>query len=413
MSQVEAAPTGAADDLVLMLNLTHETLAVSSGVAAEAFTPEGAGLHVNAPIEPLAADAPDDFSEAAYLVAYPDIAAAIERGEFRSALHHYEVYGLAENRLQSARYLRALAGIVQLPDEVARELFWPELYFLLNPDVRASGMDAFDHYSADGRAENRQPHPLLDAAVIKPQLLDLDGRSPHCILAGFLQGPPALAFHTLVDVAYMQGQDPTLATAQDCFRAVADPDRKLTVRPHPLFDPEFYRAMTAGRRFENELIDYILVNPVAGRTHPLFDPLYYLATSNAAGNPAEPTLARYIRLWREWLGEVSPLVDLKFLNHQISSAGHKQDVRGTTDPLSYALTNRLDMKGGVIHPHADSRVIQGTFITLLRDLHDAPEALQAAEVIKSFMAPRPATSRPGASSNLGPTFCSTRACTAA
>jgi GT2 family glycosyltransferase len=45
-----------------------------------------------------------DFDEVAYLRTYPDVAAAVQRGELKSGLHHYLFAGKAERRLQSPRY---------------------------------------------------------------------------------------------------------------------------------------------------------------------------------------------------------------------------------------------------------------------------------------------------------------------
>jgi GT2 family glycosyltransferase len=53
---------------------------------------------------------PTDFDEIAYLEAYPDIAAAVRSGEWRSGWHHYRTHGAGENRLADTRYLRAVFG---------------------------------------------------------------------------------------------------------------------------------------------------------------------------------------------------------------------------------------------------------------------------------------------------------------
>jgi GT2 family glycosyltransferase len=49
------------------------------------------------------------FNEAAYLRAFPDVARLIESGAKISAFDHFAQYGIKENRLADARYLRALA----------------------------------------------------------------------------------------------------------------------------------------------------------------------------------------------------------------------------------------------------------------------------------------------------------------
>ena len=54
-------------------------------------------------------DPDTDFNEAAYLHAFPDIAAAVKRGEVASALDHYLLNGRDENRLQRPEYRRQIA----------------------------------------------------------------------------------------------------------------------------------------------------------------------------------------------------------------------------------------------------------------------------------------------------------------
>jgi GT2 family glycosyltransferase len=54
--------------------------------------------------------APEGFDEAAYLEAYPDIAAAVRSGQWASALHHYRVHGERENRLAEKRYILAFTN---------------------------------------------------------------------------------------------------------------------------------------------------------------------------------------------------------------------------------------------------------------------------------------------------------------
>ncbi len=54
---------------------------------------------------------PELFDEDAYLDAFPDVLSAIRRGDVRSATDHFIRYGSIENRLDSARYQRSVAGI--------------------------------------------------------------------------------------------------------------------------------------------------------------------------------------------------------------------------------------------------------------------------------------------------------------
>lgn len=43
-----------------------------------------------------------EFSESEYLAANPDVAQAVARSDFKSGLHHYELYGRKEGRLPKA-----------------------------------------------------------------------------------------------------------------------------------------------------------------------------------------------------------------------------------------------------------------------------------------------------------------------
>jgi GT2 family glycosyltransferase len=53
---------------------------------------------------PSSDTAAEDFDEAAYLTAFPDVAKSIKSGQFPSAINHYESYGKREGRLTDPRY---------------------------------------------------------------------------------------------------------------------------------------------------------------------------------------------------------------------------------------------------------------------------------------------------------------------
>lgn len=96
------------------------------------------------PAAPPAVDA-EDWNEALYLAANPDVAAAIARGEFKSGREHYERAGRAEGRLGAA-----------VPED------WDEaIYLRLHPDVaaeiaRGTFLNGYHHYLAAGRVEGRR-----------------------------------------------------------------------------------------------------------------------------------------------------------------------------------------------------------------------------------------------------------------
>jgi len=110
-------------------------------------------------------EAPPDFDEAAYMVAFPRIAEAIRGGTYASALQHYLKRGHAEGRLTEGRYLKALAAQQQL-----RNLA-PEVPSLVPPTGQCAGgldsvMATADGWSAligwvDDRAQKLTAIKLL------------------------------------------------------------------------------------------------------------------------------------------------------------------------------------------------------------------------------------------------------------
>jgi GT2 family glycosyltransferase len=55
--------------------------------------------------------APEGFDAEAYLQAYPDVAAAVKSGQWKSALHHFQMHGERENRMADHRYLQAATRV--------------------------------------------------------------------------------------------------------------------------------------------------------------------------------------------------------------------------------------------------------------------------------------------------------------
>src|SRR5258706_10110390 len=92
------------------------------------------------------------FDETYYLKANPDVAAALQKGEFASGRAHYEAHGKSENR----------AACAPKPVEGC---FDEAFYLKANPDVAAAIQkgefaSAREHYEGHGREEKRLPCPL-------------------------------------------------------------------------------------------------------------------------------------------------------------------------------------------------------------------------------------------------------------
>jgi GT2 family glycosyltransferase len=86
--------------------------------------------------EEIPAEAPPDFDEAAYMVAFPRIAESIRGGHYKSALDHYIRRGEAEGRLGEARYRKALAA-----QHMMRNLSTSTLTQAVTPGECPSGID--------------------------------------------------------------------------------------------------------------------------------------------------------------------------------------------------------------------------------------------------------------------------------
>ena len=82
--------------------------------------------------------------EAWYLSLYPDVAAGIGTGHFRSAEHHYVVHGILEGRLP------------RKPD--FDEAWYLETYEDVSQKIKEGDISsATDHFVAHGYAEGRFP----------------------------------------------------------------------------------------------------------------------------------------------------------------------------------------------------------------------------------------------------------------
>ncbi len=97
-----------------------------------------------------AAGLPFGFSEAGYLAANPDVAAAVAAGGFVTGLAHYNAFGKGEARSTSV-------------------LFDTDWYLARNPDVAAAVTQrvttALDHYLVNGWREGRDPSAAFDSSA--------------------------------------------------------------------------------------------------------------------------------------------------------------------------------------------------------------------------------------------------------
>ncbi len=91
----------------------------------------------------------------------------------------------------------------------ARELFDAKWYLAQNPDVRAAGVEPWEHYLTCGAREGRNPHPLFDAKY------------------------------------YWRTYPESILTCLNPLQHYVSVGWKLGYKPNPRFDPQFYLATYA------------------------------------------------------------------------------------------------------------------------------------------------------------------------
>ncbi len=128
---------------------------------------------------------PAQFSESRYLALYPDVAAAVSRGEFASGQEHYLSRGRVEGRTAPVR------------EDGTQILFDANFYLQQNPDVANAignnpGLEAWNHFSRYGVREGRDPNSLFDTDWYLSTYKDIAGSGmdalTHYVLYGWKEG---------------------------------------------------------------------------------------------------------------------------------------------------------------------------------------------------------------------------------
>jgi len=188
------------------------------------------------------------FDESWYLATYPDVAAAVANGEFRSGFDHFQTYGQREGRNPSA-YFSQSYYLAQNPDvaaavragafasgfahfiaygqqegRAANMFFDEKIYLALNPDVAAAVgagefASGFEHYLLYGAAEKRRASAYFDATYYLSANPDVNAAVnagafvsgfQHFMEYGFAEHRPAQA---LFNQTYYLAHNPDVAAA--------------------------------------------------------------------------------------------------------------------------------------------------------------------------------------------------------
>ena len=146
-------------------------------------------------------------------------------------------------------------------------LFDPDYYAAHSPDVVRAGVNLLAHFVTYGRREGRNPHPLVDLALIRSQLgADFDGDPLQAYLqsrAGQLQP------HPLIDAGFVAERQRRLDPRDDrpslLFYLTSDPDQ---VNPSDGFDNFSYRRLYPECAGMNPLAHFVRFGEARGLRPP-------------------------------------------------------------------------------------------------------------------------------------------------
>ncbi|GAB4305894.1 MAG: hypothetical protein Fur0025_47960 [Oscillatoriaceae cyanobacterium] len=185
------------------------------------------------------------FRETDYLHLYPDVAAAVNRGDFASGWQHFELFGAGESRNPCALF--------------------NQIYYLDNyPDVaaavgRGEFGSALDHYLLFGQVEGRDTCAMFDEALYR-------GANPDVAAAiDPLTGGLSSGLEHYINFGQMEGRDPCARTvvmwdevAQEAVRRTS-PGPTIASRVYGMVHTAMFDAWSAydekaiGTQLEDEL----------------------------------------------------------------------------------------------------------------------------------------------------------------
>jgi SAM-dependent methyltransferase/GT2 family glycosyltransferase len=193
-------------------------------------------------------------------------------------------------------------------------LFDRDWYLQRNDDVRAAGIDPWEHFLSHGASERRSPHPLFDTSWYLESNLDVAAAGVNPLLhfqkCGGVEGRSP---HPLFDSRYYLAENPDVCEAgmNPLVHYLAHGSFEGR-SPHPLFDPTYYRKSNADVDAcgLEPLTHYVLKGGMElAETHPLFDTEYYI--SGLATVPANP-LIHFLRSDRASRPAPHPLFDTRY-----------------------------------------------------------------------------------------------------
>ena len=244
-------------------------------------------------------------------------------------------------------------------------------YFLLYPDVKATGMSAREHYVAHGYKENRSPHPVFDAEYylqIYPDVADAglpaivhylnaggrEWRRPcawismdhyyanyrdavaetrtHTILEDFCTSDDRIgAFKFFSQQHYIRAKELAESTPNELLTDYFCHGFCNGINPHPLIELDRIGARGEPHQCIHQFRLLFASDDAISRipTHELIDPDFYLKKHGSLG--VHPII-HYLRHWKSNRSWMHPLFDTGYYarKHGLTD--------GTVDPLTHFIT---------------------------------------------------------------------------
>lgn len=195
---------------------------------------------------------------------------------------------------------------------VSNQFFDEEFYLKTNPDVFASGVKAWQHYSRFGMNEGRQPFKFFDPEFYASQFNGLNFQRDN-VLAHFTSvgNPCRLSPHPLFDLTYYeQKRNLCFDTTYDAITDFTKEGWKLGISCSPLFNFDYYclQANKSLLELGNPILHYLESWGDGFRPLPLFDSDLYLEFISHQLKRFDTPLSHYIKHWKELNGRNTGLL---------------------------------------------------------------------------------------------------------
>lgn len=228
-------------------------------------------------------------------------------------------------------------------------VFSDDVYFELNPDVKAAGVPALEHFVTNGLRENRPFSPLIETAKLIAACGGLEEENDLCAMLRELRFDTELfsIMNGWLEIRYFEHNSSKFSSFLEFFHSVNTGEELVNFS---LFIPEYYTDDRLPVRHRCGFVDYLVWGWREGRDpHPLFDGAHYLRSAGLT-QIEEPPLIHYVKNFRGFVGDPSPFFDAKYYNHLTSLLQKHSDLAPLDD-----FCKRPDFVSP--HPHLRAEIV--------------------------------------------------------